>query len=88
MSGHGGADPPTAPDAEVVVDARGRSCPVPVIELAKAVEGSEPGTVVALFSDDPTSKVDVPVWCRMRRQHLLDRVETPEGGWRFRVEVR
>jgi TusA-related sulfurtransferase len=75
------------PDAEIVVDTRGRACPIPVIELAKAVAGAPAGTIVALRSDDPTSKVDVPVWCRMRRQRLIGQTEDPEGGWVFRVET-
>lgn len=76
-------DPPAA--ADVVVDAVGRPCPIPVIELGKAVDGVEVGTVVEVRSDDPASRVDVPVWCRMRRQRLLSQSEE-EGVFTFRVE--
>ena len=61
----------TDADAPLVqVDARGRHCPMPVIELAKAVEAAPDGALVELVADDPTTKVDVPVWCRMQRQRL------------------
>jgi len=73
---------PVAPAVEV--DATGLSCPMPVIELAKAVTGVEIGQVVRLLATDPAAKVDVPVWCRMQRHHLAGQVET-DGVWRFDV---
>jgi TusA-related sulfurtransferase len=70
--------------ADVVVDSRGRPCPVPVIELAKAVAAAEPGAVVEVLSDDPASRHDVPAWCRMRGVEYLG--EHPrEGGSGYRV---
>ncbi len=57
--------------AALVVDCLGRPCPVPVIELARAVLTVEPGTVVAVLSDDPAARLDVPAWCRMRGQDYL-----------------
>jgi TusA-related sulfurtransferase len=71
-----------------IVDVRGRACPVPVLELAKAIGEVEAGDVVEVRADDPTAKVDVPVWCRMRGQSLLGRRDLEDGGWAFRVERR
>ncbi|MBW3665171.1 MAG: sulfurtransferase TusA family protein [Actinobacteria bacterium] len=75
----------TADHADHVVDALGRACPIPVIELAKVVETAAIGDIVEVLSDDPASKVDVPVWCRMRGQRFLSQTERPDGGWAFRV---
>jgi TusA-related sulfurtransferase len=55
----------------VIVDARGRPCPVPVIELAKALPDVAVGDVLAVLSDDPASRYDIPAWCRMRGQEYL-----------------
>jgi TusA-related sulfurtransferase len=83
------AEPAAAPTVGAgegtVVDATGLSCPMPVIELAKAVREVEVGTVVRLLATDPAAKVDVPVWCRMQRQRLRSQVEL-DGVWRFEVE--
>ena len=54
-----------------VVDCLGRACPVPVIELAKAVLTAEVGDVIEVLSDDPAARVDIPAWCRMREQEYL-----------------
>ena len=55
----------------ITVDCLGRSCPVPVIELAKAITTIEVGEVVAVLSDDPAARVDIPAWCRMREQEYV-----------------
>ncbi len=68
------------------VDARGLACPMPVIELARAVEVADLGAVVRLLATDPAAKVDVPVWCRMQRQGLRAAVDTGDGTWAFLVE--
>jgi tRNA 2-thiouridine synthesizing protein A len=86
-------DPATAVDATPVqpepplardVDATGLSCPMPVIELAKAIQGVEIGDVVGLTATDPAARVDVPVWCRMQRQ-VLQATTEDDGTWRFLV---
>ena len=80
------SDPATpGPGIARMVDARGLACPRPVIDLAAAVDEVAVGERVELWADDPTARVDVPVWCRMRRQRLLD-VDDVEGALRFRVE--
>ena len=70
-------------DAEV--DATGLSCPMPVIELAKAIQTIEIGGCVRLLATDPAAKVDVPVWCRMQRQRLRSQQDA-DGAWAFVVE--
>ncbi|MEX0705839.1 MAG: sulfurtransferase TusA family protein [Nitriliruptoraceae bacterium] len=74
-------------EVHVDVDASGLACPLPVIELARAIADAEPGQVVALTSTDPASHVDVPVWCRMQRQELC--ATSHDGAaWRFWVRRR
>jgi TusA-related sulfurtransferase len=58
-------------EPDLVVDCVGRPCPVPVIELARALPTVEVGQVVAVLSDDPAARLDLPAWCRMRRQDYL-----------------
>ena len=53
------------------VDCLGRPCPVPVIELARAILTVEVGDTVEVLSDDPAARVDIPAWCRMRGQEYI-----------------
>ena len=77
------AQPPTRQDLQL--DCLGKACPVPVIELAKAVGGMAVGDTVTVASDDPGAKVDIPVWCRMKRHELL---AVSDDGAIFRFTVR
>ncbi|MFE3253382.1 cysteine desulfurase/sulfurtransferase TusA family protein [Streptomyces sp. NPDC059209] len=58
----------TAPDAaaSVVVDALGKLCPIPVIELAKVIGDVPVGGTVTVLSDDEAARLDIPAWCEMR----------------------
>lgn len=69
----------------VEVDARGLACPMPVVELAQAVAEHPVGTRFRLLATDTAAKVDIPVWCRMKRQNLIS-VRTDEAPFEFVVE--
>ncbi|WP_255950961.1 cysteine desulfurase/sulfurtransferase TusA family protein [Streptomyces odontomachi] len=61
--------PPADPEpASLVVDARGKLCPIPVIELAKVIGDVPVGGTVTVLSDDAAARLDIPAWCGMRGQ--------------------
>ena len=63
----------------MTVDCLGRPCPVPVIELAKALPTVEVGEVLEVLSDDPAARLDIPAWCRMRSQEYVGEREAAVG---------
>jgi tRNA 2-thiouridine synthesizing protein A len=56
---------------DVRVDASGRYCPVPILEIAKAVRQLAPGTLVELVATDPGVRHDLPAWCEATGHALL-----------------
>lgn len=50
----------------LVIDAVGRRCPLPVIDLAKRIGDVPVGAVIEMLADDPAAAADIPAWCRMR----------------------
>lgn len=71
----------------MIIDCLGRPCPVPVIELARALPGVAVGAVVTVLSDDPAAALDLPAFCRMRGQDYVG--ATPlEGGTGTSYEIR
>ncbi|MFF8091671.1 cysteine desulfurase/sulfurtransferase TusA family protein [Streptomyces sp. NPDC016675] len=56
---------------DLVVDAIGRRCPVPVIELAKVIGDVPVGGTVRVLSDDAAARLDIPAWCEMRGQEYV-----------------
>ena len=67
------------PAYDVLLDERGRLCPLPVIALGRAASGDDPPARILLLADDPAADSDVPAWCAMRGR-VLDWVgDSPDG---------
>jgi tRNA 2-thiouridine synthesizing protein A len=55
-----------------IVDARGSFCPGPLMELIRAIRESEPGQVIAVYSSDSGSRIDIPKWVEKAGHRLVD----------------
>ena len=64
------------------VDARGQSCPGPLVALAKAMKDVGPGDLLELLATDPGSVSDVPSWATISGNELLESAET-DGSYRY-----
>lgn len=51
-----------------LVDARGKACPAPIIELARALRGG--AAVVELWADDPAAGGDLHAFCQATGHRL------------------
>ncbi|MFE8009718.1 cysteine desulfurase/sulfurtransferase TusA family protein [Streptomyces sp. NPDC057418] len=74
------AAPSPAPRASLVVDALGRRCPVPVIELAKVIGEVPVGGTVTVLADDEAARLDIPAWCEMREQEYVGEEPADRGS--------
>ena len=63
---------------DVVVDARGKRCPMPVIALARRAAALPPGTRVVLLATDPAAVHDVPAWARLRGHEMVSTEAEPD----------
>ncbi|WP_344469444.1 cysteine desulfurase/sulfurtransferase TusA family protein [Kitasatospora kazusensis] len=64
----------------LVIDALGKLCPLPVIELAKRIGEVAPGGTVAVLADDEAARFDIPAWCGMRAQEYLGEAPATDYG--------
>lgn len=71
--------------ADITVDARGRACPVPIIELARALKAASARALVLLVATDPGVEPDVKAFCQATG-HALEHFEAEAGA--FRAWVR
>jgi TusA-related sulfurtransferase len=55
----------------IELDCLGRRCPLPIIELAKAIRTVDAGDVVRVLADDPAAANDIAAWCRMKGHELV-----------------
>ncbi|ABF92025.1 conserved hypothetical protein [Myxococcus xanthus DK 1622] len=70
-------------EAAVRIDTRGALCPMPILELAKAMRALAPGTLVELVSTDRGLEADLPAWCEATGNPLvrMERRERLYVGW-------
>jgi tRNA 2-thiouridine synthesizing protein A len=55
----------------LVIDARGRRCPLPILDLARRIGDVEIGDTITVEADDPAARPDIAAWCRMRRHEYV-----------------
>ena len=72
----------------IVLDQRGRRCPLPVIELARHVGDVAVGELIALAADDPAARLDIPAWCRMRGHDYAGETAADDGTPVYSVRRR
>ena len=67
-----------------IVDARGQSCPGPLVTLAKALKEASSGDLLELLATDPGSRSDIPSWAEISGNELLESSEA-DGDYRYLV---
>ena len=78
-----GASAAVRPMANVTLDMSGVSCPGPIVEAKKLLEGMKPGEVLLLVSNCPGVSDDVTSWVRSTRLELLAKQEVAPGNYEF-----
>lgn len=68
-----------------VVDARGGICPVPTVKTALVLEKCSEKEIVDVRADDPTTRRDLPVWCREFGHRVVGIFDGP-NEFRIRIE--
>lgn len=68
-----------------VVDARGVSCPGPLLEAKKGMGQVQVGQVLEILSNDPGSKNDIPRWAQKVGHEYLGFLSV-DGGDRIFVK--
>ena len=77
----GGAS--ATPVAHVTLDMRGVSCPGPIVQAKKLLDGMQAGEVLQLVSDCPGSAGDITSWARAGAAELLFSHESGRGVSEF-----
>lgn len=65
-------------DINKTLDARGLSCPMPIVKLSQAIKEMKSGEIIEVLASDPSFIPDVEAWCRKTEQTLIEINETPE----------
>ena len=71
--------------AEVRIDVRGQTCPVPLVEMRKALRKAAPGDIVEVVGTHPASKKEIPMAVEALNLELLG-VEGSDTDWSIRIK--
>ena len=70
--------------AEIKVDCKGETCPVPLVEARKALRKAQEGDIVEVVGTHPSSKKEIPMAVKSMGLELLD-VQEEGGVWKIRI---
>lgn len=73
------------PDTDIVLDATGEECPVPVEMAAERLQSMAPGEILCVLSTDPVAPIDFEAWC-MRGPHEFLAADAAVGIWQIRIK--
>ncbi|HEY67995.1 MAG: sulfurtransferase TusA family protein [Chloroflexi bacterium] len=74
-----------AVEANIVVDCRGETCPVPLVETRKALRRAAPGDVIEVIGTHPASRKEIPMAVEALGLRLLC-VEGTDTDWTIRIQ--
>ena len=57
---------------EIKIDVRGETCPVPLVEVRKALRKASPGDVVEVTGTHPASKKEIPMAAEALGLEVID----------------
>ncbi len=70
--------------AEIKVDVRGETCPVPLVETRKAIRKAEAGDIIEVVGTHPASKKEIPMAVEALSLELLSE-EGIDTDWTLRI---
>ncbi len=82
------SDVKTAPDGitpDDTLDAKGLSCPMPLLRTKKAIGKLSSGQILEILGTDPGSRNDLPGWCSKSGHEFLGEKED-DGFIRFYIK--
>jgi TusA-related sulfurtransferase len=71
--------------ANKVVDARGTSCPGPILAAKRAIAEIASGEIMEVLSSDSGTNKDIPVWAKKMGHQFLGMSEEA-GYWKLYVK--
>ncbi|TVY00986.1 sulfurtransferase TusA family protein [Paenibacillus cremeus] len=71
--------------ANLVVDAKGLACPLPIVKAKKGMDSLESGQIMELQTTDKGSMKDFQAWVKQTKHELIEAIEV-DGIFTFFVK--
>jgi len=67
------------------LDARGMSCPLPILKTKKAIDGLAKGEILKMTATDPGSVADMDSWSKRTGHKIVEQSQT-DGEFTFFIK--
>ena len=76
----------TAYNPDIQVDVVGETCPIPLVEMRKAIMKAAKGQVIEVIGTHSASKLEIPMAVESLGLRLVDNFDDDQGRWQLRQE--
>ncbi len=70
--------------AEILVNVTGETCPIPLVEVRKAVKKAQSGDTIVITGTNQASKKEIPMAAKALTLKVLS-IEESEGIWTIKI---
>ncbi len=70
--------------ADIKIDVTGETCPVPLVEVRKALKKASPGDVVEVTGTHSASKQEIPMAAEAMGLEIID-IQEKNGIWTIKI---
>lgn len=70
--------------ANIEIDVKGETCPIPLVETRKALNKASTGDIVEVTGTHPASKKEIPMIVEALGLELLD-IQEEKGVWKIKI---
>ncbi|MEM0448849.1 MAG: sulfurtransferase TusA family protein [Methanomassiliicoccales archaeon] len=73
--------------AQIDIDCKGQTCPVPLVEVRKALRKAAKGDIIQVVGTHPASKKEIPMAVEASGDELLE-IKEQGNVWTIRIRKR
>ena len=73
-------------ESDRVLDARGLTCPLPILRAKKALRSLGQGVTLTVLATDPATFQDFQAFCRQTGDVLLESTQQSDGSFFYRIQ--
>ena len=75
-------------EADVVVDIKGLTCPIPLIKTRRAIKGSQNGTIIKFQGtwEEEVSRKEILIALKGLKQEIMKQEISADGSWVILIE--
>lgn len=70
--------------ADVKINVKGETCPVPLVEMRKAIRNASEGEIIEVEGTHPASKKEIPMAVEALGSEIMD-IQEADGVWKIKI---